>query len=187
MRIFLAVSVPPVASGVLSEAQRRLKEFLPGARWTGIDAFHITLRFLGEVQPGRLAEVDSAARKAAENERPFRVELKGLGVFPYSRGPRIVWAGISEGKSALVRLAENLETNLTALGFPRERRPYRPHVTLGRFKDGSPGAVKSDASASFGGFEANELNVMQSELRPQGPLYTVLRRCPFKEHECPRA
>lgn len=187
MRIFLAVPVPSAVAGELLEEQERLRGILPGARWTDINAFHLTLKFLGEVSPGRIDAVEAVSRQAVEKQRPFRVELKGIGAFPSSRAPKTLWAGVSDGKEELTRLAESLDMGFLPLGFAREERRYRPHVTLGRLNASLFRREMIEVPASFGGFEAKELNIMQSELRPRGPKYTILRRCPFKENECLRA
>src|SRR5689334_10965597 len=99
MRIFLALSVTPEVAGALQKGQQRLEKFAPNARWTGLDSFHITLSFLGEVSPERLAAVERAALKTTEGQKSFRVELKDVGAFSSARADRVIWSGVSEGKA----------------------------------------------------------------------------------------
>ena len=144
-RLFMAV---PVADEV-REAVRRLMEELAGAaidvrgpgqpRWVRVDGLHLTLRFLGATPDGRLAELSAAVAATARGVAPFRVELNGGGAFPTTQRPRVLWIGIGAGRAELEALTQRLNGELERLGWPRDDRPFQPHLTLAR-TDGVPGA-----------------------------------------------
>src|SRR5579862_8803163 len=100
----------------------------------------MTLSFLGEVLPERLADVEDAARRSVSGMTAFNVSLEGIGAFPDERRPQVIWAGVSQGADALSCLAARLKGELSDAGFPQEERPWKAHLTLARSKPGSPRA-----------------------------------------------
>jgi 2'-5' RNA ligase len=142
---------------------------------------HLTLKFLGEIQESVVGTVRDALTGLATGNTPFQAELKGLGGFPNLRRPNVLWAGVTAGAAELVALAEQVEREMESLGFKREGRPFRPHLTLGRVKlDKDLGAVcaqmEKDAGQSFGVFFVTEMVLFQSVLSPSGANYTALGR-----------
>jgi 2'-5' RNA ligase len=110
------------------------------------------------------------------------MSVEGAGAFPNARRPKILWVGVGDGRQELVELHDALEPPLLDLGcYRREERQYTPHVTLGRV-NGEAGAEPLAASLARrsdwqgGQVRVNEVLVMSSELRPEGPTYTVLGR-----------
>ena len=184
MRLFLAIPAPPAVRQLAEEAVAQLR----GAgevRWVEPDLLHVTLKFLGEVPAERREEIESAAAETANKFSALVVECGGVGAFPNSRKPRTVWLGLSgQGEGALAALAGELESALAARGFPREERPFRPHLTLGRVK-GPKGLSKlarrleRAADTQTVEWPVRSLHLVKSDLRPTGPLYTTLREFPL--------
>jgi RNA 2',3'-cyclic 3'-phosphodiesterase len=100
-------------------------------RWVRPDSFHLTLRFLGPTDPGRLDDVRSAVRAAADGVPPFAIELGRLAILGGSRSPTLV-CEVSLGRENVETIEKSLSTALEPLGWSPERRPFRPHVTLAR-------------------------------------------------------
>jgi 2'-5' RNA ligase len=173
----VAVDLPHEVEETLVRIQTRLKALGAGARWTAKGRMHLTVKFLGELDPPVFdAAVEALALPVAAGG-PIRLRVAGLGGFPSIQRARVVWAGLEGDVATLARAALDVEARLGPLGVPRERRPFRPHLTLGRAKKGSvvTGLDQAlDAVGSWEGpaFEFGELVLYESQLRPQGPIYT---------------
>jgi 2'-5' RNA ligase len=148
---------------------------------------HLTLRFFADLASDRAEAAAAAVRAAAETASAFDLEVRGLGRFP-SHGPlRVVWAGLGEGKDALLALGESLARALEEHGFPREERPLSPHLTLarGRHPGGSRTAARAVAAEapSFGRFGLQRVDALvlyRSELGSGPPVHTPLLRAALK-------
>ena len=131
MRLFVALNPPERVRGALWDAAAPLRELDLPVNWVHPDGIHLTLKFLGEVEPGREPELRAALTRAAEGGRALPLAVCGFGVFPDARRPRVVWAGLG-ADPALELLQHRVEREFAPLGFPSEARPFRPHLTLGR-------------------------------------------------------
>lgn len=151
-------------------------------RWVPAKGIHLTLKFLGEVDPGRVGSLAEAIRSAASSHAAFQVSVGGVGCFPGPRKPRVVWVGVQEPTGALAALQREIEAALAPLGFPAEDREFNPHLTLGRLRrEASPedaakvGAVISKEPMNpLGEIPVTEVVLFRSDLRPTGPIYTRL-------------
>ncbi len=204
IRAFVAVPVEdPVVRRRLAGA-RSLLPPLHGLRWVPESQLHFTLKFLGEIEDDRVEAAKAATAVAAaapiagravprgaRPAGPFRVALEGLGAFP-SRGPaKILWAGCGEGAEALTDVGGVVEEVFAAGGFPREERPFSPHLTLARVKDPDAGRRLSRALVSiptepFGGISVSCLVLYGSELTPRGALHTELLRVAIESPAAPQ-
>ena len=129
MRAFLAIPLPAAMRETLCEVGLGITRL----RSQRADTIHLTLRFLGEIEdPDAVA---AAVGPVVEKHRAFDMSLERVGVFPKEGAPRVVWVGVGEGEMQAGALAAGIEGALVPLGFPRERRPWHGHVTLGRFRD----------------------------------------------------
>ena len=154
-------------------------------RWIPSENLHITLWFLGEVREERCdAVVDSLRPRIAE--RSFRVQLSGVGTFPPSGSPRVLWLGVRDGQHALARVHAEIGKRLVPLGFAAESRPYSAHLTLARVKEPLPVAVRrsfrdamQSVEASAGGWIVDKLTVFRSRTAPTGAVYEPLLRVPL--------
>lgn len=141
---------------------------------------HLTLRFLGPVPASRVGEVEAALARAAGQHAPFAVEVGGGGIFGAPQRPQVVWVGVQDPSGALAALVQSVEDALVPLGFARETRPYHPHLTLGRARDGASLDVAAlCATPRLGALPVQELVLFQSETRAEGSRYTALHRLPL--------
>jgi 2'-5' RNA ligase len=182
LRVFIALELSePLKEGILAMG-RSLRARGVRASWLKPGAMHLTLKFLGDVEEGALPRLFGAVRRAAEAVGPFRFETTDLGAFPSPRRPRVIWLGI-EPVSELFELAEAIERELSELGFPRERRPFRPHITIGRIRDPRASGDVSGTLADLAGLretvQVHEVRVMKSTLEPSGAVHEVLTAVPL--------
>ena len=133
IRAFIAVDVPPEVKNHLRAVSAALGSLDLDARLAPVSSIHLTLRFLGDVEESRIPGIGDAIRRCARRAPPFSLEVRNLGAFPSRKRPRIVWAGVA-GDGGLERLHRLLELELHELGFDRERKKFRPHLTLLRLK-----------------------------------------------------
>ena len=182
MRIFVALDIPVSIREALVQLRRHFENLCSGARWVRLDGAHITVKFIGEV-PAETVEHVRLALEPLRARSPFDLRFAGLGFFPNDRRPRVFWAGI-EGGAPLTALAVEIETSLVPLGIPRERREFKPHLTLARFDspaslEGLRQAVAASASAEFGHTTVAEFHLYQSVLKRSGAEYTRLATYSF--------
>lgn len=182
MRLFVALLFPEPVQGHLREMLRSWREekALHGARFA--HDFHVTLKFFGEVSPEVWDSLSSALEKALAGSEAFSVTAGGLGTFPEASRASVLWQGIAEGSEALRNAARRVEEATASLGFERERRLFVSHVTLARFRQPTNLAqwLTRVAATPFPPFTATEYALFESELRPSGAVYTVLRVYPLK-------
>jgi len=181
-RCFVAVLLPERVRAGLAAVCAELRGQTRGLSWVREDNLHLTLRFLGNVEPAMLPNIRTAVMTAAGAVEPFTVSLSGLGGFPGGRAPRVLWANVATGGEAMVALYEALETALAARGILRESRPFHPHVTLARVRDprGAGRIAKVlGAGPLFGEVRVGALHLMRSELDPRGARYSILTEASF--------
>jgi 2'-5' RNA ligase len=186
LRAFVAVEIPADLLEVLAVVQAELGRRGMRARWARAQNLHLTLKFMGSLPADQVDRVRAALCSAAAEHDAFGLTAEGLGVFPGMRRPRVLWVGLSGATAALVRLQRGLDDQLEAAGFSREARDFHGHLTLGRFTEeaaarGIADVVSAYASKRFGSFEVREVVLFQSELQPQGAVYTALARAPLRE------
>ena len=185
IRSFLALDPPEEVLGEIDAVQRRLRKVIEGdIRWVRPEGIHLTLKFFGDVSGDDVANIATVVEKAAEGERPFSLAIGGAGVFPDPHRPRVLWLGMNGDVERLLVFQRGVEQALLQIGFPREERPFRPHLTLGRIKTsrgliGLARALEKGEEYTAGRFIASGLSLMQSELTPRGAIYTRLKWIPF--------
>jgi RNA 2',3'-cyclic 3'-phosphodiesterase len=183
VRTFVCLELPEPILAQAEALQGRLAGLGAKIRWVNPSNLHLTLRFLGEISRSQVETVCSAVRCAAARVDAFSIRLSGTGCFPSPRRPKAFWIGVA-GASDLLRLFEAIEEELFSAGFPREARPFSPHLTLGRVRVDRTSARLEEAlaAAEFDAapFLVTEVTVMKSELRKSGAIYTALVRAPLK-------
>jgi 2'-5' RNA ligase len=183
-RAFIAVHLSAELCAMLVSLSRQL-EICPGgraARWLPGENMHLTLKFLGDVEDARLLQVCEAVSAVCSLRPPIDVGVSGLGCFPNTARPRIVWAGITYGAAELAALAAATDVALSQLAFAREPRSFSAHVTLGRAEKHATSAelsglgrmIAGQRVAMIGHMTVESVSVVKSDLRPAGPLYTDL-------------
>ena len=178
VRAFVAVDVDERLRRQAARVQEAFRPAAVSAKWVEPALCHITVAFLGYVAAERLRDISEACRAAAAASRPFDLSFRGVGAFPRWRGARVLWMGLGTGEAPLRALQHAVEAALEPLGFEPEARPFSPHLTVARFKR-PPGPAIEDMGARFererfGAVHVGEVRLMRSDLRPSGPVYTVL-------------
>ncbi len=176
IRAFIAIDLPAEVKQALGDVAAALAAGVPrgAVRWVRPEQIHLTLRFLGDTPIDRLPALAAALDDVAGRHSPFALRLTTTGCFPNAHRPRVVWVGLGGEAAALAALVADLNAALGALGLPPEDKPFRAHLTLGRVKDGRgaqdmPLAVDVPALP----IPVAALHLIQSDLRPDGPVYTV--------------
>ncbi len=174
MRLFVAIPVTePARSEVLALLERLRQTGWP-VRWVGSEGLHVTLKFFGEVAPDRLEVIAEAIRIAGQGTGQFPLRLDELGAFPSRQRPRILYVGL-EAPAALELLQDRIERGGEALGFPPEGKPFHPHLTLGRLREGQkyPPRALDDVGGWYEqlSFTGDQVILYESILTPHGPRY----------------
>lgn len=177
IRAFIAVNLAPVIIEEIAKVQFALQTVKGDIRWTRVEGWHLTLKFLGDIAPAQVAPILQTLQKALQAQPPLRVVAQGLGAFPNLKRPRVVWAGIQGVE--LQTLSEKIETALMPLDFPSEEREFTPHLTLGRVRslrgwEQVMTVMKEHDHTCFGESEVNQVTLYQSDLRPDGAVYRPL-------------
>lgn len=133
MRLFLALELTSGAADEIHSAIGPMRNAEPGFAWVPAHKLHLTLKFLGESDESRVAALIEAADRVAAANRPFEMELGGVGAFPNFRRPRVVWIGVAS-EPRLELLHHDVELAAADVGYEVEGRPFRPHVTLARVR-----------------------------------------------------
>ena len=174
VRAFVAVFPPLAVREALVGAARELP-VAGEVRWVRPENVHLTLKFLGDVSEDDLLDrVTEALEPIRERHEPFEAEPSGFGAFPSTRRARILWAGIGEGSEPLRALAKDVEASLNPLGFGREDRVYRPHLTLGRARSRPVVLEATGSPSTVPGFSVRHVELVQSVLESAGATYSTL-------------
>ncbi len=165
--------------------QDELRQARGRVKWTPPDQFHITLKFLGDTPVESVPAIAAVLEELVAKWHPFEVEMEGAGAFPKPARPQTIWAGVKKGGEETARLAAEIDRLVHSFGFPKELRPFRAHLTLGRVKgpdnlSALAEAVRRLQSASVGAFEADRIHFFRSDLKPEVPEYTVLATVRFE-------
>ena len=184
IRSFVAVDLSDTVRRRIGALVQELRKTDAPVAWVRIEGVHLTLKFLGNVAPRVIEEIKPALCRAAERTGPLRIEAAGCGAFPGIKSPRIIWVGLRGPIAPLAALARRVEEELAPLGFAPEDRPFKPHLTVGRVK-GRGGLqslremLLSHAGFTAEPFDAAEIVLYKSELRPDGARYTPLFKTPL--------
>jgi RNA 2',3'-cyclic 3'-phosphodiesterase len=172
VRAFVTVFPPPEVRKKALVAARRLLS-ANRVRWARPENVHLTLKFLGDVREESLDSLSAALGEVCGGHAPFDAALAGLGAFPSARRARVLWAGIGAGSDRLRSLAVDIDAALAPLGFEREKRPYVPHLTLGRIRD-QPASFDLPSSIEDLGFRVLHVELMESVLTAEGAIYRTV-------------
>lgn len=185
MRAFFAVPLPADLRQSLGALQSEWGRKTGGIRWVRTDSLHVTLRFLGAIEPPTAAALGAGLGARPPAVPPFLLEVRGAGCFPDARAPRVVWVGIGRGAGELEVLSRHLEEAIRGVGLPEEGRPFSPHLTLGRVR-GRPdrelaSLCRSVADRTWGEFRVEEFLLMESQLTPEGARHREVARFPLAD------
>lgn len=190
IRLFIATDPPEDARQVLAETIQDLEKTFPnGVRWVQPHRIHLTVKFLGNVSISAVDNILAAVQQASNNFQSgkFNLTLSGLGVFPDISRPRVLWASVQGDLDALEILHLSVDNEVSRLGFSRDKGPYRPHLTLGRPRNGvQPQALRTIGETVSNWpslrpvtWQANAIHLMQSVSEPGRVEYVTLGSATF--------
>jgi RNA 2',3'-cyclic 3'-phosphodiesterase len=185
MRTFVAINLPSQERVRLHESLAPLRAKELPVRWVPADSLHMTVKFLGDTEGDAVSAVDEVLHTAAARRSTMTLRIGGLGAFPSLRRANVLWVGVT-GDDELAALQRELEPALSRLGFPRDQKQFRPHITIGRVRTGTRpldierlgGLVDYE-----GTIEVETVELMQSVMGPGGSRYEVLLRRRLGEKE----
>ena len=185
MRLFVAVEIAPAVAAAAVELIKSLRrsalQLAPRSRitWATPDRLHVTARFIGHVDLDKV-EVVRQVLAPPLDLRPFELMISGVGTFPPKGPPRVVWAGVAEGRQGLTAIEELVSERLSGVGIAVEERPYNPHLTLARVREA--GGLRSAEwlevvrDTTFGSTTVEAITLFESRLSPKGPTYVAIQR-----------
>lgn len=188
IRCFVAVEIPDGIKMDIDEYIFGLKKIMPEAKWVKAKNMHITLKFLGEIEPSFCSQIKELLKGISEISSPFELKISGSGVFPNLRRPRVFWLGLQQDENRpLFRIYTWIDEKLETLGVDRENRKFSPHLTLCRIKTHPDCSrlldhVKRNEFKDKK-FKVSEIVLMQSQLKPSGAVYTPLQYYPLAKKE----
>ena len=182
-RLFVAIELPDDVKQRALQIRRGLEANGWHARWVRPEALHLSLRFYGNLRVDSVDGLVEGLRTALAGEAAFNLATGGPGVFPNPRRPRVIWLGVNDASGALQRIAAKIERQSRTLGVEPETRPFQPHVTLGRVRPEDAASI-SEIEQHFAGFArlaplpflVDHVSLFRSDLRREGPIYTVVER-----------
>ncbi len=187
MRAFIALELSPQLRESLSSLMKDLKgpRGIKG-KWVPPENIHLTLRFLGEIREEQVEAIGKLIEDVARDSKPFSLSLEGLGAFPSSFRPRVLWVGVKKGLELLEKMYNQLEEGLFKLGFPPNDKAFKPHLTLARFKNPDlevrrrvHAACKEMEDRPWGEMEVKSIILYESVLSPQGARYRKIKEVPL--------
>ena len=177
-RTFIALEIKENIKELLAEVQHKIGSEIGGIKWVKPNNLHLTLKFLGPTCEDKIEDISDILINTADNLNSFNMSVSGLGAFPSSHNPKVIWAGL-KADDVLYKLQKDIDISLEFLGFAKEKRPFSPHLTIGRVRDSRAKKKLRDAFEQVrtepGSFEAENITFYKSDLIPEGPVYTVLK------------
>ncbi len=188
-RLFLAIALPENVRSCLVKRMRVVNARAVKVRWVPAENIHVTLKFFGDTPAGQKAVIENTMERVVARVQPFDLAIAGVKIVRRGRRPQMVWATVTDSDGELRRLHGRTERLLEQGGFAREWRPLSPHITLARVRDGiAPWEQQmlddwAEAQRDLAPvpFRVEDVVLMQSELKPSGAEYTVVRRFELQE------
>lgn len=190
LRAFIAIDLPQPIQEAIEKQTSRLRQAAGDGlvRWIPPQNIHLTLKFLGNIAASHMDFLKQLLHQTADSHQPFDVQIGGIGSFPNSKLPRVLWAGV-HAPADLASLQKTIEAGAARLGYEKEARPFSPHLTLGRVRQGiDPRDLQKISSAlngiqigNIGSARVDAVHLYKSELRPEGSLYTKLFSAPLSK------
>ena len=186
IRTFIALELPPSLISLLAKVQEDLQSMGLRAKWVRPENIHLTLKFLGNINLADIDNIGGAMVDAVGEIETFNLVAEGIGVFPGIKRPRVIWVGLKGQVQLLFAMQRLLEDNLAALGYKKEKRPFKGHLTLGRFKQSvKPNTIRR-VLQEFGNltieeFTARRVIFYKSDLKPTGAVYSQLQQASFND------
>ena len=181
IRSFIAIELPESVKSLLDNLQQELKALRLKARWVRPQNIHLTLKFLGNIDPAGIEDIGAAMADAVGSCAPFTLIVGGIGFFPGIKRPRVIWVGLGGAQAELLDLQRRLEDRLATVGFPKEKRSFNAHLTLGRIRPAVDPKILGRAIQDYSDlgnlkFCADRIILFKSDLKPSGAVYSHLKQ-----------
>jgi 2'-5' RNA ligase len=178
-RIFIATEVSDRIIKEITDIQDRLKDNGDRVSWIKPGNIHLTLRFLGDIEKNRIEDIHRAMLQSVSEMDPLNISVRGIGVFPNLKNPRVIWLGVMDVEKLNI-ICKALERELCMAGFEKEARNFHPHITFGRVKYLSNKKAFKESVENLKGVELGNLIIkrillFKSELKPSGAIHTRLK------------
>ncbi len=180
IRAFLAIDLPGEVREKIGDIQARLKGALEGVRWTRPEGIHLTLKFFGDIDKNTIGSISDIVEKGTKGFGPLSLTMGRMGAFPNPGRARVLWIGVEGEIERLAFLQRSMEDDFEALGFAKETRSFKPHLTLGRARSsrgmitGLREVMESVRYEDPNPFPAEGLTLFKSDLVPDGAVYTKI-------------
>ena len=180
IRSFLAFELPGEIKDTVARVSDMAKRTRMDVRWIDVDNIHLTVLFMGNIREDDFSDIRTSIENICSGYRPFYIELQGMGVFPDTRRPRVLWLGINGDIGRIASFRDMLQQKLKPFGIKQEKRKFNPHLTLGRFKKSfKPDSSLIEMFDKYKDFKSpvkmfDELVFFRSDLNPAGARYTRL-------------
>ncbi len=184
-RSFLAFELNEEIKNIVSGTIREIKPLMPDIRWIRPENIHMTVVFMGDIDYSCIDPIDKAARNICKRYTPFQICLNGIGIFGTRRNPRVIWIGLDGDIREIDNLKNDFNKALKPLGIKQENRPFKPHLTIGRFKKQHRGFLGINRildkykNLRTSKYTQKTLTMYKSELRHTGAVYTRIKSWPL--------
>ncbi|MGD9032340.1 MAG: RNA 2',3'-cyclic phosphodiesterase [Desulfobacteraceae bacterium] len=188
IRSFLAFELPSEIKKIVARVSGELRQSTLNARWVKVDNIHLTVVFMGSIETEDIPAIAQGVQEVCQTYGPFDMSLKGIGCFPNRRSPRVLWLGLDGDLEPMSDFRDALQGHLTGFGIKEEKRKFKPHLTLARFRKPKRMDVKEDQllskyeDISSSVCPLKELILFKSDLKPTGAVYTKVEAWPLTGH-----
>lgn len=187
IRCFIAIEIPETIQTQLARIQGTLRNQIQKASWVKPGNIHLTLKFLGDVDPDNFESIENAIKGVTIRHRSFSLRIGGVGAFPNLARPRVIWAGVTVGRERVSAVAQDINLALSQCGFSLETKKFNPHLTIARLKERINLMPYTNQYRQYDRIDRAEMTVdtislVQSQLHPGGAIYSTLRSYSLTQH-----
>ena len=185
IRSFLAFELPVDIKRIIMTVSEDVRQLPLNVRWVNVDNIHITTVFMGDVQEEQIGPIQDVVKDVCQGYGPFSIGIKGIGLFGSRRNPRVLWVGLDGAIDRMACFRDDLQNKLRRFGIKEEKRRFKPHLTLGRFRKGArAGTHLDDLLSKYHDLVSpdctiKELVLFKSDLKPGGAVYSKLNGWPL--------
>lgn len=183
LRCFIAIVIPDSLKKQIIEMTDLLKKYDADIKWVNPENIHLTLKFLGNTPQSLLTKINETINEAVLPYSPFYIKIYGTGVFPHKKHPRVIWIGIKDSE-ILINLRNAIEQSISSLGYQKDEKGFKPHLTLGRVRSQKGimhiiNSLEDFKDKDFGSIYVDNIKLMKSDLKPKGAEYSCLYDIPI--------
>jgi 2'-5' RNA ligase len=184
IRTFIAIDLTQEIKGKIDEFIKEIRPLSPHIKWVSVENIHLTIKFLGNIYAKEHDKLYRGLEMAIEDMNKIKLVVRGTGVFPNPRNARVFWLGVQGEVEKLQEMQNRVEYELEKQGFPREEKPFSPHITIARFKsrinpEKLTNIIADSQNLHFGEMDVSSVMVYRSDLFPSGPEYSLLKEIKF--------